>query len=79
MADSNIINDMAAAMEQAKLLIGAAPLQKEIKLHPDDYKALLDQCKPHLLYPAPGAADSFSGLRVVVDEHAPRLPRIGAL
>lgn len=66
---------LAAAMDDAERRLAPYRAPRVIKLHPDDYKALREQVEPMLTQPAPGAADSFGGVPVVIDEAAPRLPR----
>jgi hypothetical protein len=67
------INDMWNAVQRLKNMSPTPPC--EFKLHPDDYAELKRQAAPYLQHPMPGVPDSFSGLRIVVDATAERLPR----
>ncbi len=67
------INDMLNAVELLKNMSPTPPV--EFKLHPDDYAELNRQAEPDLTHPMPGVPDCFSGLRIVVDATAERLPR----
>lgn len=51
---------------------------RELRIHPDDYEELRREALPFLAHSASGAADSFSGVRLLQDETAERLPRKAA-
>lgn len=68
----DLIDRMRAALELAR---GIGQPLAEYRLHPDDYKALRNQCKPFMQYDAaPGSADSFACVKIIQDESAERLP-----
>lgn len=46
----------------------------EIRLHPDDFMALMREVDPCLRFPAQGRGDRFSGVPVFIDPGAERLP-----
>lgn len=71
-----MLNDMIAALERWKAEHTALP-PKEYRLHPDDYAELRRSCLTRLTsYPNEDALPpSFSGVPLVIDETAPRLPR----
>ena len=66
-----LIDRMIQAMERAKAL--GPPPQREYRMHPEDFKELLAMCEPHVF--EPGSMDRFSGVKIVLDEGAERLPR----
>jgi hypothetical protein len=66
-----LIDRMIQSMERAKAL--GPPLQREYRMHPDDFKELRAMCEPHVF--DPGSMDRFSGLQIVLDEDAERLPK----
>lgn len=71
----NFFDRMLAAKAELEKVHGL-PL-RECRLHPDDYKALREQCESLLQYDAaPGSVDSFAGVKIVEDESAQRLPRL---
>ena len=67
------INDMLNALERFKTYCHRPP--EDFKIHPDDYKELRRQAAPYLKHQMPGVPDSFSGVRIVIDATAERLPR----
>lgn len=68
------INDMWNAVDQLWNTCPYPP-PKEFKIHPDDYEELKRQAAPYLPHPMPGVPDSWSGLKIVIDAKAERLPR----
>lgn len=66
-----LLDCMIQAMEAAKKI---PPPLREYRMRPEDFKELRAQCVQHVF--EPGSMDRFSGLQVVLDEDAPRLPRI---
>ena len=69
-----LIDHMIQAMERAKAL--GPPPQREYRMHPDDFKELRAMCEPRVF--EHGSMDRFSGVQIVLDEDAERLPRIYA-
>jgi hypothetical protein len=67
-----LIDRMLKAMKDAEAL--GPPPQREYRMHPDDFKELRGHCVPHVF--EPGSMDRFSGLQIVLDEDAARLPRL---
>lgn len=62
---------LAAMAQKLELLTRFMPMPlTEVKMHPDDY-AELKRTVPA----ADGSPAGFSGVRIVVDPEAPRLPR----
>ncbi len=66
-----LITRMLQATEDAKKI---PPPLREYRMHPEDFKELRAQCVQHVF--EPGSMDRFNGLQIVLDEDAPRLPRI---
>lgn len=61
-------------MEEASRMLGAAPpIQSEMRLHPDDIAALRRQFGVTTI--ATGPFNSFSGIKIIPDVFAERLPR----
>lgn len=70
------IDEMRSAIAAFDLVWGKP--QSEIRLHPDDYQELcrMQSGVMPTFEGSAGTLDLFSGVRVVEDEKAPRLPRI---
>lgn len=66
-------SDMVSAIEQFKGEHRVPP--RELKLHPDDYHELKRQIDPYLKYPVPANITTFSGMKIIIDATAERLPR----
>ena len=65
-----LITRMIQAMEDAKKI---QPPLREYRMHPEDFKELRAMCEQHVF--EPGSMDRFSGLQIVLDEDAERMPR----
>lgn len=66
-----LVNDMLAAMKRAEAL--GKPVVEQ-RLHPDDYAALREQARIYVVA-EDGPLTHFNGVKIIVDESAPRLPR----
>lgn len=68
---TDLLTDMTAAMKRCEAL--GKPLT-ELRLHPDDHTELRQVAKTYVPG-ADGPLTQFNGIKVIVDESAPRLPR----
>lgn len=67
------VTEILAQMSEAKLALDAMPpVQHEMRLHPADIEALRRQCGATK---AAGPVNSWSGIKIIPDESAERLPR----
>lgn len=67
----NLMFDLLKLEDLMKSL--GPPVPREFRIHPLDLEELKRTVPRH--YPAPGQANSFMGVDLVVDEKAPRMPR----
>lgn len=66
--------ELLAQMAEAKRTLDALPpVHHEMRLHPADIEALRRQCGTTK---APGPINSWSGIKIIPDESAERLPRL---
>jgi flagellar biosynthesis/type III secretory pathway protein FliH len=69
----NKATDLLAQMiESKRALESLPPVQSEMRMHPADIEALRRQCGATK---ATGPINSWSGIKIIPDESAERLPR----
>lgn len=69
----SIATDLLARMIEAKRAIEAMPpVKSEMRMHPDDIEAMRRQCGATKVI---GPVNSWSGIKIIPDESADRLPR----
>jgi len=65
--------EILAQMIEAKRAIEAMPpVKSEMRMHPDDIEAMRRQCGATKVN---GPVNSWSGIKIIPDESAERLPR----
>lgn len=70
------LSAMVEAIHRMKARLPVPP--KDYRIHPDDYKELKARLKAeNPTFQTNAEEPSFLGLRLVLDENAPRQPRIG--
>jgi len=69
----NKATDLLAKMIEAKRAMDALPpVQSEMRMHPDDIEALRRQCEATR---TTAPVNSWSGIKIIPDASAERLPR----